>query len=49
MEVTARAKYVRVSPQKARLVTELVKGKKVEEGEEGAAAPSGKAEQKSEK
>lgn len=31
MEVTARAKYVRISPQKARLVTALVKGKKVEE------------------
>jgi len=31
MEVTARARYVRVSPQKARLVTDLVKGKKVEE------------------
>jgi large subunit ribosomal protein L22 len=31
MEVTARARYVRVSPRKARLVTDLVKGKKVEE------------------
>jgi large subunit ribosomal protein L22 len=31
MEVRARARHVRVSPQKARLVTELVKGKKVEE------------------
>ena len=31
MEVTAKARYVRVSPRKARLVTELVKGKKVEE------------------
>jgi large subunit ribosomal protein L22 len=31
MEVKARARYVRVSPRKARLVTELVKGKKVEE------------------
>ena len=29
MEVTARAKYVRVSPRKARMVTDLVKGKKV--------------------
>ena len=31
MEVTAKARYVRVSPRKARFVTELVKGKKVEE------------------
>jgi large subunit ribosomal protein L22 len=31
MEVTAKARYVRISPRKARLVTELVKGKKVEE------------------
>jgi large subunit ribosomal protein L22 len=31
MEVSARARYVRVSPQKARVVTELVKGKRVEE------------------
>jgi large subunit ribosomal protein L22 len=31
MEVTAKARYIRVSPRKARLVTELVKGKKVEE------------------
>jgi large subunit ribosomal protein L22 len=29
MEVSAIAKYIRVSPQKARLVAELVKGKKV--------------------
>ena len=31
MEVTARARYIRVSPRKARLVTDLVRGKKVEE------------------
>jgi large subunit ribosomal protein L22 len=31
MEVTAKARYLRVSPRKARLVTELVKGKRVEE------------------
>jgi large subunit ribosomal protein L22 len=31
MEVTAKARYIRVAPRKARLVTELVKGKKVEE------------------
>ncbi|MBN1255691.1 MAG: 50S ribosomal protein L22 [Deltaproteobacteria bacterium] len=31
MEVTAKARYVRISPRKVRLVTELVKGKKVEE------------------
>ena len=31
MEVTAKARYIRVSPRKARLVTDLVKGKKVEE------------------
>lgn len=31
MEVTAKARYVRVAPRKARLVTELVKGKKVGE------------------
>jgi len=31
MEVTARARYVRVSPRKARLVTDLVRGKKVGE------------------
>ncbi len=29
MEVNAIAKYIRVSPQKARLVADLVKGKKV--------------------
>ncbi|UCC66123.1 MAG: 50S ribosomal protein L22 [Deltaproteobacteria bacterium] len=31
MEVTARAKYVRISPRKARLVADLVRGKGVEE------------------
>jgi large subunit ribosomal protein L22 len=31
VEVTAKARYIRVSPRKARLVTDLVKGKKVEE------------------
>jgi large subunit ribosomal protein L22 len=31
MEVTAKTRYVRVSPRKVRLVTELVKGKKVQE------------------
>jgi large subunit ribosomal protein L22 len=31
MEVTAKTRYVRVSPRKARLVTELIKGKKVQE------------------
>lgn len=31
MEVTAKARYVRVSPRKARLVTDLVRGKKVGE------------------
>jgi large subunit ribosomal protein L22 len=30
MEFTAKARYVRVSPQKARLVLELIKGKRVE-------------------
>ncbi|MBW1981124.1 MAG: 50S ribosomal protein L22 [Deltaproteobacteria bacterium] len=31
MEIKAVARYVRISPRKARLVTELVKGKPVEE------------------
>ncbi len=31
MEFTAAAKYVRVSPQKARLVLDLIKGRRVEE------------------
>jgi large subunit ribosomal protein L22 len=31
MEVSARAKYVRVSPRKARLVADLVRGKNVGE------------------
>ncbi|MGI9103915.1 MAG: 50S ribosomal protein L22 [Terriglobales bacterium] len=31
MEFTASAKYVRVSPQKARLVLDLIKGRRVEE------------------
>ena len=31
MEVKAVTRYVRISPQKARLVTELVKGKPIEE------------------
>jgi large subunit ribosomal protein L22 len=31
MEFTASARYVRVSPQKARLVLELIKGRRVEE------------------
>ena len=31
MEAKAIAKYIRVSPQKARLVVDLVRGKKVEE------------------
>jgi len=31
MGVTARARFVRVSPQKARLLVDLVRGKKVEE------------------
>jgi large subunit ribosomal protein L22 len=30
MEFTAKARFVRVSPQKARLVLELIKGKRVE-------------------
>ena len=31
MEVKARAKFIRTSPRKARMVTELVRGKGVEE------------------
>ena len=31
MEVRAVTRYVRISPRKARLVTELIKGKPVEE------------------
>ncbi len=31
MEITARAKYLRISPQKLRLVARLLPGKKVEE------------------
>jgi large subunit ribosomal protein L22 len=31
MEAKAIAKYIRISPQKARLVADLVRGKKVEE------------------
>jgi large subunit ribosomal protein L22 len=31
MEVRAQAKYIRISPQKARLVTTVLKGKGVEE------------------
>lgn len=31
MEITAVAKYIRMSPQKARLVVDLVRGKKVED------------------
>ncbi len=31
MEVTARAKFIRTSPRKARMVADLVKGKGVEE------------------
>lgn len=31
MEVKATAKYLRVSPQKARLVVDLIRGKKAEE------------------
>ena len=31
MEVKARARFIRTSPRKARMVTELVKGKGVEE------------------
>lgn len=31
MEVAARAKYARISPRKARLVADLVRGKAVEE------------------
>jgi large subunit ribosomal protein L22 len=33
MEARAIAKFVRISPQKARLVVDLVRGKKVEEAE----------------
>lgn len=33
MEARAVAKYVRISPQKARLVVDLVRGKKVEEAQ----------------
>lgn len=33
MEAKAVAKYVRISPQKARLVVDLVRGKKVEEAQ----------------
>jgi large subunit ribosomal protein L22 len=31
MEITAKARYVRISPRKARLVADMVRGKKVEE------------------
>ena len=31
MEVTARARYVRIPPRKARLVADLVRGKRVEQ------------------
>ena len=31
MEVTAKARYVRIAPRKARLVTDVVRGKKVGE------------------
>ncbi len=31
MEFTAKAKYMRVSPQKARLVLDMIKGRRVEE------------------
>ncbi len=31
MEITARAKYLRISPRKLRLVAQLLPGKKVEE------------------
>jgi len=33
MEARAVAKYIRISPQKARLVVDLIRGKKVEEAE----------------
>ena len=33
METKAVAKYVRVSPRKARLVVDLIRGKKVEEAQ----------------
>ncbi len=33
MEARAAAKYIRVSPQKARLVVDLVRGKKVQEAQ----------------
>ena len=33
MEAKADAKYVRISPQKARLVVDLIRGKKVEEAQ----------------
>jgi large subunit ribosomal protein L22 len=31
METVARAKYIRISPQKVRLVADLIRGKKVED------------------
>ena len=31
METVARAKYIRISPQKVRLVAELIRGKKVDD------------------
>ena len=34
MEARAVAKYIRMSPQKARLVVDLVRGKKVEEAKQ---------------
>ena len=33
MEVRAVAKYIRISPQKVRLVADLVRGKKIQEAE----------------
>lgn len=33
MEARATAKYIRISPQKARLVVDLVRGKKVDEAQ----------------
>ena len=43
METRAIAKYVRISPQKARLVVDLIRGKKIEEAQRALAFTRKKA------
>ena len=40
MEARATAKYIRISPQKVRLVVDLIRGKKIDEAQRSLPIPA---------